>query len=420
MNKKWIGAVMVALLVLALAPASLADAYSFPGVGLRLQPEDGWTVLIPDLLDEQADLLAQLGANTETLRADYAANHTIFEVYLPNGIQVSLAAVQTAQTAGWNATAYMTEGDKDFFASAYSQPPYEHAEWSQEHPGYMRYDWSLQAGGTPVSFAGLATVQQGVLYTLTAVGVADADALRAANEQILACVTFLGSTIGADAGETQTISIPDPIGDDGAVTPLALVDFWPIVYEDDTRITVRTLPEAEVLLRTATDMLRGRADAEGLCTFKVSTRRETTYDYTISSQAEGRTASEIPLTLERQLAAEAQEAAYRKNAKALDSYGYTNILGSPESYAGSPVTFRGNVNGFTDMSGFPCVLVFTENPGRGVWLKPVWVILTEAMELADGDIRTVYGDLRGDLFPYTDENGEEQQAPVVVSNSVVN
>lgn len=411
-------ALMAALLVLMAGPGALAEAYSFPYAGVKLAAQEGWTVLVPETLEEEAALLSQLGADLDTLRADYAANHTVFEVYLPEGIQVSLNAVATEQTVAWGSMSSMPAGDQEAFLQAYSAAPYEHAAWSETQPGYLRCDWTLQAGGIPVSFAGLVTVRQGMQYTLVASGAsAPVEAMHAANEQVLAQLTYQG--MSAEAASISTgIASPTRIEDDGVTTPLEMVDFSVLTYDDTTNLYLHTLPGTELILRTATDSLRGRADEEGMHRFQVSTKRETVYTYTVVAQAEGRTASEIEISVERQLTAEEQDAAYRRSARQISYYGYGNLVGAPESFEGQAITFRGRVGEFAELGGFPCVLIYTENPGKGVWRTPMWVMLTEAVALSEGDIRTVYGDLRGDTLPYVDENGDTQQAPVVISRGI--
>lgn len=420
MLKKWIGPVVL-LLVTLLACGALADSYSFPYAGIRLDAETDWVVLTPETLSDNEAVLAQLGAQPNVLAADYAANHTVFEVYLPAGGQVSLSALQTEETEKWGAIANMTAEDRAAFEAAFGGAPYRQAGWSEAMPGYFAATWALEAGGVPVTFASLMTVRQGMLYTLTASGAQmDAEALQSANATVLAHIFFQGSTSAPASVDKATSVVVVPVEDDGRVTPMELVGYDGVTYEETTTIQVRTLPGAEVILRTATDALRGRADEEGMQRFQVSTKRESVYTYNVTAQAEGRTASSMDIAIDRQLTPEAQEDAYRKSARQISAYGYTNMVGAPEAYGGKPVTFRGRVGEITDMGGLPCALIFTENPGKGVWRSPIWVLLTDATQLNVDDIRTVYGDIRGDAMPYTDGNGETQQAPVVVGRTILN
>lgn len=416
MSKRWVSLLLAAAL-LACAGGALAEAYSFPYAGVRLQAGEDWTVLAPATLAGQKGLLAQLGTDMEALLSDYAASHTVFEVYLPEGMQVALTAVQTQQSAAWDEVAAMNEADKARFEEALAQQPYQNAGWAEDALGFMRYEWMLEAGGMPVSFAGLITVRQGALYTLTASGAAvDMEALHEANLRVLYALTFLGLIEGQPVDvETETVL---SIEDDGSATPLALVDYTPVSYAEDTVLTVRTLPGAELTLRTANDTLRGKANAEGLHRFTVSTKRETVYTYTLTAQAEGRAASALEVWVDRQLAPEAQAAAYRKAARTIASLGYDALLASPDAFAGEAITFRGAVGGFVEISGFPCALVYTENPSQGVWQRPVCVLLTEPIPLEAGDIRTMYGDIRGDLLPYTDAQGKAGEAPVIILRDI--
>lgn len=416
--KKLASCLLAALLALC-AAGSLAEAYSFPYAGVRLQAQTGWNVLSSATLDAQAASLERLGTTPDALRADYAANHTVFEVYLPEGMQVALTAVQTEQSAGWGELAAMSEAEKDVFANALYQLPYTNGGWSQEALGFFRYEWTLEAGGIPVSFAGLMTVRQGALYTLVASGAAlPMDTLHEANLRVLDGLLFLGVTAGQAADADTAVETLLSIEDDGVTTPLALVDYSPVSYEEDTVLMLRTLPNAEVTLQTANDLLRGRADAEGMHRFRVSTKRVTVYTYTLTALAEGRRQSVMEVTVDRQLAPEAQMEAYRKAARQLSAIGYDRLYDAPADYGDEAVSFRGYVGGFVDVSGFPCALVYTENPSQGVWREPLCVLLTEPLPLEAGDIRTFYGDVRGDRLAYTDVDGTQAQAPVIICRSI--
>lgn len=405
-------------LVLLGASCAYATDYSFPYAGLRLHAQEDWTVLIPGEMEEHKALLAALGVDPAVLNADYAANGTVFEVYMPDSLQVALQAAQTGQSAAWVSMEYMQEEDKAGLLSGLSALPYEHTQWSENLPGYLQYDWTVMAGGTPVQFAGLMTVRQGMLYTLTATSAeADVMALHAANERMVGNIDFLNTT-GLSGEESGALAVPAPIGDDDVVTPLALVDFSAVTYEDDTIIYIKTLPETDLALQTASDTLRGRSDAEGLHRFQVSTRRTTVYTYTLTAHATGRQASQVEIAIERQLTPEAQQAAYRKSARGIEAYGYGNLVAAADAYAGSQVTFRGQVDAFTDMEGFPGVLLYTDNPARGRWVNPVWVMLTEAVSLQREGVYTIYGDIRGDTMAYIDDDGNTGLAPVIIAREV--
>lgn len=421
MSKRGICILLALLLALALAPGALAAAYSFPRAGIRLEAQPDWTVLTPETLEENQALLAQLGADMDVVRGDYAARGALFEVYLPGGAQVSLSATRTEQTAAWRAVEYMDEAALDAFLAAYETPFYAHVDWSQESPGYLACDWSVEAAGTPVTFAGLATVCQGTLYTFTASGAnLTPEALYAASEAVVAGVTYLGGDIPAEGEDASAApSLPEPIEDDGAITPLALDEtFTGVTYGDTTELRLHSLPGTDMVLYTATDQLRGRADETGTHSFRLSTRRETRYQYSITAHAEGRSATTIEIAVDRRLTPQEEEEAYRRAAKGVEAYGYASLAVAPETFAGKAITFRGRVDSFADLGGYPCALVYTVNPSTGVWAEPIWALMTQAAQLEAEDIRTFYGEIRGDSLVYTDESGEDRQAPVVICRIV--
>lgn len=412
---------LAACLLLPLGAAA-QTAYSFPYAGVRLALPDGWTLLCPETLPDQAKLLASVGVSEDALRADWSANHTVFELFLPGSIQVSLSVIETEDTAAWGDSGHMTGAQSAAFLKSYDHAPYQNVSYVNDPAGFLQCEWALEAGGETVTFARLMAVRQGALYMLTAMGLGiSADALHAAGREALSALTFLGARAGAKgaAGGPET---PAPIADDGKVTPLALVDFAGVTLSDLTTIYLKTLPGAEVALKTATDTLRGKADADGNHSFTVSTRRESTYTYTLSANTSGRKQSEMTVSVERRLSGEALEAAYKTGARTLDALGgYSRILGDAKAFAGQAITFRGQVAEVSEMQGFPAVLVYSVNPGKGVWRDPVWAVLVEPVQqaLKPGDVFTFYGDLRGDTTAHKDEEGKAAEAPVMACRSVV-
>ena len=417
MRKK--NAVMLVILLLLQPMLGLGEMYAFPYVGVRVVSQVGWTLLTPDTLDAMEDFLAQTGADAEALRADYAAQGTAFEVFLPGGVQVSLSTVETEQTVTWGDMERMTQADIDMFLLSYRHAPYENVHWSPDAPGYLSYRWSLEAGGVEVSFARLSTVRQGALYTLTATGVnAEVWALDAANLEVMGSLSFVGNRIAAGEETETAADVPGPIEEDGRVTPVSFVEFTGITNTDMTTITIQTLPGAELALQTANDILRGRANGDGMHRYEVSTRRmDATYTYTLTATAEGRETSTVPLSITRRPSAEELEAAYRQSAQLLEALGYSRICASLETFENQAVTFRGKASAFGEMGGFPCVLVYTSCTEAGVWENPLWVMLTKAVMVADGEMVTVYGDIRGDTLPYAHE--ETLSVPVVIGRSLI-
>ena len=89
----------------------------------------------------------------------------------------------------------------------------------------------------------------------------------------------------------------------------------------------------------------------------------------------------------------------------------------PSSYKGQAVTFRGKCAEVRDLNGLPCALVYSANPGTGVWKDPVWVLLSSAEALTVDSLYTVYGDVRGDALPVP-EAEDGALAPVVLCQIV--
>lgn len=408
-------AAMLVLLVLFAASAS-AESYRFLGAGVGLDPLAGWTVLSPETVGEQTELLRSLGANADTLRADWAANGGVFTVFLPDGPQVELSVVETPDTAEWGDAEAMTEAESRAFLGGYTHAPFEDARFDEQNPGFLRVSWTLNAGGAPVGFARLVTVRQGALYALTASGAGlPADALHAANRAVLSALSFLGARAGGMGGDGR--AAPQVIPDDGTQTPVRIANYTGVSLADTVDIDIETLPGTELRLLTATDSLRGVADESGRHRYTVSTRRDAVYAYTLVAKAEGRSESRVDLTVERRLTGDALAAAYRKSAVNFEKIDYQAVVSDPAKFAGQPVFFRGQVIALAERGGFPCALMYTSNPSRGNWKNPVWVVLTSQLEIAPGNVLTVYGDLRGDA-PSFDEGGRTGDAPAVVLKAV--
>ena len=414
MMKKALCALCAALLLVPLAAA--AENYSFPYAGVRLQAQSDWTVLLKDSLDSQRDWIERMGADIETLRADYAANNVVFEAFMRGGEQVSLSVAETEETALWQGFERMTQAAIDAFINRYTHAPYTDVRWAKEAAGTLSYRWTMEAKGVEVPFARLTTIRQGALYTLTATGVGiGMEALEAANLAVFSALEFLGSraAMPAGSGEPLTFTLPESIADDGIVTPVRLTNYSGVTYDDQTSIALETLPGTELMLQTQNDTLRAIANADGGQSFVLSTRRESTYVYTLTASAPGRSESRMSIPVERKLSPEAQEDTYRRGAMSVNARAYEQIASSLASYRDKAISIRGRVEAFAEVNGFPCALVYTSNPGTGEWRDPLWVIFTRPLDIEAGEMLTVYGDVRGDTLP-SNTNGGAVDVPVII------
>lgn len=412
-------AILALCAALLLPCAAPAESYSFPSAGVFVETQEDWTLLCPETLDGESALLARLGADADVLRADWAAAGTVFEAFLPDGVQVRLNCVETEESAECVDFSWMPDAQREAFLDSYNHAPFENVAFSDVASGWLAMDWSLQAEGGAARFSWLVTIRQGALYCLTASSAqADYDALRAANLSVLAQLSFLGErfSLDADGAENTDVSLPAPIADDGTVTPLSLPDFTGVSLEDSFDLTIESLPGTVLLLQTPTDSLRGLTDENGRYTYTLSTKQAKVYAYTLTAEAEGREKSSMAIEVQRELTGEARISAYRKNAVALEGL-YGKLTNDPSVYAGKTVTYRGKVAEIRDLNGLPCALIYSANPRTGVWTEPVWTLLISAETLSVGSLYTIYGDVRGDALPMPDaEDGA--LAPVVICQIV--
>ena len=407
-------AMLLALSLLVLPCAALAQSYSFPSAGVFVEMQPDWTLLCPQTLGEEEELLARLGADADVLRADWAAEGTVFEIFLPGSVQVRLNCVESALAQEVSEAALMTQAQRDAFLASYDHAPYENVAYSEQAPEWLRVDWAVEADGTAVGFSWLVSVRQGALYCLSASGVdAGADALADANIEVLGALSFLGNRVTL-AGETEeeSVTLPQPVEDDGVVTPVMLPGFDGISLEDSYTLSIQTLPGAELTLKTPTDSLRATAGEDGSHAFTLSTKQTKVYAYTLTVQAEGREPTTMEIEIRRELTGEEQAKAYQAGAQALDTALYEKICASPDAYQGQALSLRGKVFSMRDVNGLPCALVYSSNPGTGVWRNPFWVLLQTASQVELEKVYNIYGDVRGDALPV---EGEEALAPVIVA-----
>ncbi|MDR0897119.1 MAG: hypothetical protein LBN04_04610 [Oscillospiraceae bacterium] len=347
-------ALALAALLLIIGGGALAQSYSLPYAGLTLALEGAEVTL--QGLPQGALLSAQW----------------------PDGARAMLYADLLAEGEG------MPEG---------AQP-------LAEAPGFAALEGAPEVAGIPTPCLWLYAAREGLIYRIELTG-APLPRLHEAGIALAQGLTFTDlPDFWPQAGAGF-----DPVADDGQLTPLALLDFTPETWLDETTLTLQTLPGAQVTLRTAADSLRATADANGLCRFTVSTRREQVYAYVLTAAAEGRTPTERGMSITRRLDEKALEAFYRQYAFPISRYGYETVLRNPGRVAGEAVTFRGRVEAVGASDGFPCLLLATNNPSAGVWQNPVWVLLAAPLQAEVGDIYTVYGNFRGDLI---------EEAPAVI------
>lgn len=398
------------LLLLSISTHAAGEAYSFPRAGVRVEMRDGWILVTKDMLFEKADDLAGQGIDVKQLRLDMEADGAAFAIFMGD-VRVTLSRYESTETAAWQSAEAMTEADQETLFAAYNAAPYQNAAWVQENGPHLTFDWAFQSDGEVKRFSGAALVAEGALYQLTATGPAPVDVLREANERVLSAASFFTATAAEEAsGETFSFV---PIEDDGVVVPLDLIDFTGVSYEETTSLTVQTLPNAEVVVLTPNDRLRALADeVTGIRTFRVSTRREMVYEYTISVSLPDRTTSQAEIAVSRQLSPELKMDAYKRQARVLDDATYQQLLSGADDLTGTAATVRGTVAQFYEREGFPCALIYSES-ADGERQTPVFVALVEPFDIEQNGSYVIYADILGETMPFVNDDGIETEAPVL-------
>lgn len=411
--------ILIWLLVLSISQIAHGEAFSFPSDGVLVTMQDGWTLVTLDTLDENVGALSQQGIDTKLLRLDMETSRAVFAIFMPSGARVMLSRYETAQTLPFHSIKEMSDVERVSFLAAYSNAPYENTRWAVSESdafSYLQFDYALQSNGEVTQFAGIATVWEGALYQLTATGKIPAEMLHEASEQVYTALSFFPATPLHNAEDL--VEIPEPIADDGVLTPIALLDFTGISYDDLTSLNIQTLPFTEVVIITANDRLRATTKEDGLHLFRVSTRREMVYTYTIEVTAPERATSQMKVSVVRQLRPELQAEAYRKSARTLASIGYEKLLSNPSALSGTAVTFRGKLSHFERRDGIPCALFYTQNTQDDLWKDPLWVKILEPATLFEDKIYTIYGDVTTEVMDFVNEDGIPTEVPILLLKSI--
>ena len=69
------------------------------------------------------------------LRADWAAAGTVFEIFLPDGVQARLNCLETDEAAALDDASWMTDDQRAAFLTSYDHAPYENVGWDAENAG---------------------------------------------------------------------------------------------------------------------------------------------------------------------------------------------------------------------------------------------------------------------------------------------
>ncbi|HML47044.1 MAG TPA: hypothetical protein PKE04_09895, partial [Clostridia bacterium] len=77
---------------------------------------------------------------------------------------------------------------------------------------------------------------------------------------------------------------------------------------------------------------------------------------------------------------------------------YNRLSESPANYAGRNVEYRARIDRVGEVDGYPCLLVYTANPGTGVWRDPIYVLCKDLLSYAPEQMVTILGVVRGDSY----------------------
>lgn len=196
---------------------------------------------------------------------------------------------------------------------------------------------------------------------------------------------------------TLTIQITEPLG---------------VVESETSYIRGVTEPNATVYI-TGDENTNVRANGEGAFNIKVRHTKEGEYSYTLTAKRDGYHDGVLDFTLTRQLSYQEQYAAFKNDVKDIKDISYERLCAETESNKDKKISLRGRIGAFSDYEGMPCLLIYSANPGTGIWTNPVWVLCEEILSFEEGDIITVLGVVEGTQLPFTDAEGTQSMLPVV-------
>lgn len=198
-----------------------------------------------------------------------------------------------------------------------------------------------------------------------------------------------------------------------ASLPLEITEPESTVFTGSS-VTVKgvTEPGATVYIEGKGINTNVKAGSSGAFSTRITMNSAGTETFTFRARLKGYHDTEITCTLTRELTEKEGIALFRQRVAEVD---YEELCADPVKYAGKQFINRGKVVEFTDYDGSACALVLTKNVSTGVWRNPVWVVLGENMEIAEGDIVTFYLVGEGHTLPADGQyaaSGEEVEAPV--------
>lgn len=193
---------------------------------------------------------------------------------------------------------------------------------------------------------------------------------------------------------------------------LAIEMTEPTGYVDTKNVRLRgiTAPGATVFVRGNGMNTNVKANKSGEFSISVPLEKEGDFTYTISAKLDNWHDGEIQFTLTRVFSTQEQIAAFRNSLSTIE---YAKLASASEGLVGKNVSLRGRISAFSDYEGLPCLLLYTKNPGKGIWTEPVWILCDEILSFEMDNIKTFYATVEGITLPYTNEDGTSGEAPAV-------
>lgn len=183
---------------------------------------------------------------------------------------------------------------------------------------------------------------------------------------------------------------------------------------DNILLKGETEPDATVFIESDNYKTNVKANRNGAWSARLYFEDAGSRTYTLRTKADGFSEARSQITLTRELTEREWITNFR--LKMIDPK-YEDLAANVQDYKGKQIVERGKVMEFADYDGTPCALICTENPGKGIWTAPMWVILGDETEIKAEDVITVYLVCEGLSLPADDAYykgmSAEHEAPVM-------
>ncbi len=197
----------------------------------------------------------------------------------------------------------------------------------------------------------------------------------------------------------------------------------PLTVTNDSQIEVpaytikgKTEPGATVTITKGEKKLdQATAGKDGTFSFKVNTKEEGEYKYTIKATKENFKEQSKEVAFTRKLSAKEEAQAKRANAKTIS---FDKLNKNPDRYKGEYVKYRGEIVQIMESDGMTAIRLSITSTSYGWSVSDIiYVAYLGYTDFVDEDVVTIYGEVNGS-YTYTSQAGWDITLPLVIADSI--